>query len=780
MGIEITTEPFSDEQGGPVRAGQARDELPGRINATPGASGCRSKGMETGRGGPRTDETSPRPTANAPIVPSNQATDQAACYGATMDGSGDGYTALRAVREGDSIVDWVVVDANALVRERWLWVVGDIVGVLQSQLNAAADNQVFNDLYCAALATGQRQMADLSLTLPGGKGGWRRVVVVPVDEDTVTVVTRDISRERYFEAAVQQERGRLRSLADETANADLTSDARAAEVRFASRSAAALFGGAGIVTIANTLLSRLDGVDVQALRMTALISILCAFVMPFLPWARYERLIGGVLIASAIAFLAVSDHFNHFSRAESAVAVYPVFFIMVIAWSGLTQRKGAAIGAALLSVPALGGILVAGGHGAIGWQCVVVTLPAAAILGEVLSWSYSRAARLARLEANRHLHDSLTGLANRVMLIDRLDQALARIRRTDQMLAVFFVDLDRFKHVNDTLGHSAGDQLLVEAAARLRSVVRDSDTVARLGGDEFVLLCEPVDATRDAVEVAQRIVTALETPFVCGENQARVSASVGIVLSVDGHETADAVLKNADTAMYRAKAVGGTGYELFDEAMQNWVATRLELEVALRQAVGQGELRVFYQPVVAADSGRIVSFEALVRWERPGFGLVGPAEFISIAEESGLILEIGAWVLEEACRQAASWATRWPDRRIGVAVNVSSRQVLKGNLVDEVTRALELSALDPTLLTLELTETTLIDDAVNAQPLLRALRELGVNLALDDFGTGYSSLTYLRSFPIGVIKIDQSFVPRLVATRTTRRSSPPSSRWPEA
>ncbi|HEY5012473.1 MAG TPA: EAL domain-containing protein [Acidimicrobiia bacterium] len=690
-------------------------------------------------------------------IPDDRAARAAWCS-AAIDGGGDGYTALRAVREGDAIVDWVIVDANALVRERWGWVVGDVVGVRQSQLNGAADNSAFTDLYREALVTGKRQIAELPLALPGGKGGWRRVVVVPIDQETVTVVTRDISRERYFETAVEHERRRLRGLADENARGDLTSDERAAEVRFTSRSAATLFAGAGGVTIANAFLSRLDHVDVGALRVTGVLSLLCALVTFFLPWARYERVISGTIVLGAIAFLAVSDHFDHFSRTESAVAIYPVFFIIVIAWSGLTLRRGAATMAALVSVPALGAILSAGGHGSIGWQCAVVTLPAAAILGEVLSWSYNRANQLARLEANRHLHDSLTGLANRVMLIDHLDQALARIRRTDHMLAVLFVDLDHFKQVNDTLGHSAGDELLVEASARLRAVVRETDTVARLGGDEFVVLCEDIESAREATEVAQRVMDALEAPFMCGENPARVSASVGIVLSVDGNETADAVLKNADTAMYRAKASGGSGYELFDEAMQHWVATRLEVEVALRRAVAQGELRLHYQPVVVADTGQVSSFEALVRWERPGFGLVQPGEFITIAEETGLILEIGAWVLGEACREAAAWAVRWPARRIGIAVNISSRQIIKGNLVEEVTRALAGSGLDPTLLTLELTETTLIDDAMNAQPLLRALRELGVNLALDDFGTGYSSLTYLRTFPINVIKIDQSFV----------------------
>jgi EAL domain-containing protein (putative c-di-GMP-specific phosphodiesterase class I) len=217
-------------------------------------------------------------------------------------------------------------------------------------------------------------------------------------------------------------------------------------------------------------------------------------------------------------------------------------------------------------------------------------------------------------------------------------------------------------------------------------------------------------------------------------------------------------LANADIAMYRAKDNGRSCYELFDEAMQQWVTTQGALDTALRQSLVRSEFRVFCQPFIAADTGMIRGFEALLRWQRPGFGLVQPNEFIPAAEETGLIVDIGAWVLEEACRHAASWARRWPDKRLGISVNLSSRQLLTGDIVDVVTGALARSGLDPTTLTLELTESTLIDDALGAQQLLRELRDLGLNLALDDFGTGYSSLTYLRAFPINILKIDKSFI----------------------
>ncbi len=356
------------------------------------------------------------------------------------------------------------------------------------------------------------------------------------------------------------------------------------------------------------------------------------------------------------------------------------------------------------------------------------------------------------------LHDALTGLANRAMLTDRIDQANARARRHATMIGVLFVDLDRFKTVNDLLGHAAGDAVLVEVTARLRNIVREVDTIARLGGDEFVVLCEDIEGVRHVTDLSQRIVETLSEPFSIDGNDVDLSASVGIAISTDGLDSCDTLLTNADTAMYRAKQNGRARYQIFDDEMQVWIANRLELEVALRHAVRGNELRVYYQPIVGADPGEVAGFEALVRWERPGVGLVNPDEFIGVAEETGLIVQLGAWVLEESCREAASWVTRFPGRRLGISVNVSSREILAGDIAARVVNVLDRTGLDPTLLTLELTESTLIDDAVEAKEVLHQLRNLGVNLALDDFGTGYSSLTYLRTFPFNSIKIDRSFV----------------------
>lgn len=673
----------------------------------------------------------------------------------TLDASGDGYMAWRAVRDGDEIVDWIVLDANSLTRERWASVVGDIVGVSAARLNSAADNSRFFDLFAEALATGERQILELQLALPAGTGGWRRVEATPLDGDTVSVVSRDISREHYLESTLERERRRLH--ARPWYSTDEMTDVKS-EARFASRTVCALFLGSGVVAFANSSISTLDRVDVTGLRVTGLLSALIAFMVLLLPWERHFRIVANGLILGTLVFLVASDQFDHYSRSESALAVYPVFFILLIAWTGLTRPKGAATIAACASAPALYWILAAGGRSSVGWQCLIVTIPVAAVLGEVLSWNSHRARALTNIEMERRLHDPLTGLANRTMLSMRLDHALALVRRSSGALAVLYIDVDHFKDVNDTFGHNIGDDVLIETAARLRSTARDTDTVARIGGDEFVILCEDVEDLHATTEIAQRFLDVIATNFSFDANTARVTLSIGIAFSSTGAETAETLLQNADLALYRAKQSGRARFEVFGDTLRHEVAVRRELEVALSQAVPRNELRVYFQPTVASETGTIVGFEALARWERPGYGLVSPGDFISVAEETGLITELGAWVLANACEEAASWTARWPERRIGLAVNLSGHQILDGNIVELVEHTLTTSGLDPQLLTLELTESTLIDNSANTEPRLRALRGLGVNLAIDDFGTGYSSLTYLRRLPINVVKIDQSFI----------------------
>ena len=359
------------------------------------------------------------------------------------------------------------------------------------------------------------------------------------------------------------------------------------------------------------------------------------------------------------------------------------------------------------------------------------------------------------------LRDALTGLANRTLFRDRVEHALAREHRDGNRVAVLFLDLDNFKNVNDSLGHHAGDQLLCAVSARLLNATRGCDTVARLGGDEFAVLLDNARTAAAAQAVAERIVTALRAPVAigaeAGAREARVGVSVGIAFAGPEVDT-DALLRHADAAMYQAKAGGKGRYCIFDPVLVAAAAERLELERDLEHALARGEFALVYQPIVTLATAAVVSAESLLRWRHPARGLVSPVDFIPLAEASGLIVDIGRWVLEEACRSAATWPSRADGAPVGVTVNVSGRQLLHPALAGHVADALATSGLAPARLTLEITESVLMQDTDAALDTLHALKSLGVRLAVDDFGTGYSSLRYLQRFPVDVLKIDKSFV----------------------
>jgi diguanylate cyclase (GGDEF)-like protein/PAS domain S-box-containing protein len=360
--------------------------------------------------------------------------------------------------------------------------------------------------------------------------------------------------------------------------------------------------------------------------------------------------------------------------------------------------------------------------------------------------------------AHQAMHDALTGLPNRTLFLDRLAHALRRRRRGGTgVLAVLFFDVDRFKVVNDSLGHAVGDRLLVDVAARVDAALRPADTVARFGGDEFTVLCEDIAGELEAVAIAQRLVDLFDEPFDIDGREVFLSTSVGIALasgSATGRSTdrPDDLIRDADAAMYRAKELGKARYELFDTAMRTQALHRLELENALRRAVERDELRLHLQPEIAVESGAIVGFEALVRWEHPERGLLGPGDFVSLAEETGLIGAVGAWVLRQACALAASWATPG----LLISVNVSARQLAGGDFTDLVATVLAETGLPADMLCLELTESAVVEHGAMAT--LEGLKRLGVRLAIDDFGTGWSSLGHLRRFPIDIVKLDRSFV----------------------
>jgi diguanylate cyclase (GGDEF)-like protein/PAS domain S-box-containing protein len=358
------------------------------------------------------------------------------------------------------------------------------------------------------------------------------------------------------------------------------------------------------------------------------------------------------------------------------------------------------------------------------------------------------------------LHDPLSGLPNRSFFMTLLDRAIMRTRRHRHYLfAVLFVDLDRFKLVNDSLGHTVGDQLLMAISDRLRQCLRPGDVVARLGGDEFSILLDDIDSASDATRVAERIQTELKEPFVFGGQEAFTSASIGIALSTAGHERPEYFLRDADTAMYRAKARGKARYEMFDEAMHARAVAELRLETDLRRALEREEFRVRYQPIVSLHDSRAIGFEALVRWQHADRGLVAPGEFIPVAEETGLIVPMSHWVMETACRQMRAWLDQFPDLPdLSISVNLSAKHFQQPDLLAQVLAVLEATGLPARNLKLEITESVLMDGPESHVAVIRELRRVGIQVLIDDFGTGYSSLSYLQRFAVDTLKIDRSFL----------------------
>jgi diguanylate cyclase (GGDEF)-like protein len=369
------------------------------------------------------------------------------------------------------------------------------------------------------------------------------------------------------------------------------------------------------------------------------------------------------------------------------------------------------------------------------------------------------------LEAVTHqaFHDPLTDLANRALFTDRVAAALARRGDTSTAtVAVLLLDLDDFKTVNDSLGHAAGDELLIAVAARLRSCVRPGDTLARLAGDEFAILLDDLDDDGAAVAVAKRVGMRLEAPFEIEAMEIAVRASIGISLGQTPDARPDDLMRDADVAMYEAKARGKGGYQVFEPHMRRAVVKRMELKADLRHALERGELHVRYQPYVKLEDESIVGAEALVRWDHPDRGVIPPLDFIPLAEEMGLIVPIGRWVLGEASGQAVEWARRWPELGpLTLSVNISARQLQDRGFVGEVAEIVAEHGLPAERVVLELTESSLVEDPDQAVRRLRGLRELGIRLAIDDFGTGYSSLGYLQRYPIEILKVHRTFVAEL-------------------
>jgi diguanylate cyclase (GGDEF)-like protein len=390
------------------------------------------------------------------------------------------------------------------------------------------------------------------------------------------------------------------------------------------------------------------------------------------------------------------------------------------------------------------------------------------VLGESVQASVEQLSRSIREQealrsrlAEQAHHDALTGLLNRAGFLVVLEDALARARDEDRQVALLFVDLDGFKRANDSHGHSFGDDVLRLTAARIGTVSRVGDTVARLGGDEFVVIAEGIDGVDAATRLGERLVSAVSVPIELGGRTARIGASVGVAVSEDARVPASDLLADADQAVYRAKRSGRGRVEVCNDALRREVAERNDIEAALRNAIHSGELELHYQPVVDTSTQDLKGFEALVRWRRPGYGLVPPADFIPVAEASDLVIDLGRWVLAEATSQLVRWSSSPGMAGAHVSVNVSGRHLLNGAVVDDVREALEHSGLAADRLVVEITETVILADLDVAVAHLDALRALGVRIALDDFGTGYTSIGQLGRLPVDILKIDRAFVSEL-------------------
>ncbi len=363
---------------------------------------------------------------------------------------------------------------------------------------------------------------------------------------------------------------------------------------------------------------------------------------------------------------------------------------------------------------------------------------------------------------DRKVHDPLTGLPNRALFLDRLKNALHRGRRKlDRLNAVLFLDLDRFKVVNDSLGHPAGDQLLKNVASVLRASLRPGDTVARIGGDEFLILLEDIESADEAAAIAERIQAELRQPFQVDDEELFTTASIGIALSATGLEPPENLLRDADTAMYQAKARGSGRHRIFDRDMRKRALDQLRIETDLRRALERDEFVLHYQPILRLATDEIDGFEALIRWQHPERGLLAPREFIDAAEETGLILPIGRWVLRTACLQMASWLAGGAEPGWRMSINLSPKQFGHPRLVHDIRETLASASLAPENLQLEITEGTFIENLENAAAMIDSLRHMGIQVAIDDFGTGYSSLGYLDRLPVDILKIDRSFVSKL-------------------
>jgi diguanylate cyclase (GGDEF)-like protein/PAS domain S-box-containing protein len=711
-----------------------------------------------------------------------------------------GFVVFRAVRRSGAI-DWEVLDANAYVRDRWAQG-GTTAGHCMSTHADAETRAVINPMLEEALAAGTRVEADHEVRLPSGTTSWRRVIAIPIGIDVVATMAYDIAElvdARTHAAALSQHSSDVVAIAGPDSGLVWVSPAVEAMLGYpvdamigkcavdlvhaddvdAVVSRFLTVGGDPSVTptvelrllrsdgdyrwFQCSIANRLDDPDVRGIVMS--MHDIHARRCSEDALRMSELRMRSILETAADAIVTSDDtgtiiEFNQAAERmfrRSASEMIGRFYYDILgpkAGNKMWARK--AIDAARSGIPMEIVTQRADGEAFEARISISRTSLDGRTLITAILRDVTQEKETARVLEQRGLYDDLTGLASRKLLIDRLEESVRRARRRRTFVGVVLLDVDRFKHVNDSLGHDVGDALLVEIAQRLQAGAGETNTVARLGGDEFVVLCDEVGDIDEVSDHAHRLDELLRAPFTLGDVELMLTASIGIAVWNGGDEPADELVRHADAAMYRAKDRGRGRIELFDEPMQAQVSERLTLESALRRAIDRDELVSYYQPIVAFTSGRATHLEALVRWQRPDVELVPPDQFIGIAEETGLINEIGEWMLDRAAHDCATWQEIAPG--VGVSVNVSPRQFDSHSIIDAVAGVLRDTGLAPELLGLEITESVLLGDADETVGMLRELKALGVRVALDDFGTGYSSLTYLQRLPIDELKIDRTFV----------------------
>ncbi|MCU1466589.1 MAG: diguanylate cyclase/phosphodiesterase with sensor(s) [Actinomycetia bacterium] len=718
-----------------------------------------------------------------------------------LEGAQVGFVVFRAVHRSDG-VDWEVLDANAFVRDRWVDGALTAAGHRLSTHADPATRDAVGPMLESALAAGGRIEADHEVRLPSGASAWRRVVAVPLDHDVVATMTYDIGDlvdARTRAAALSQHSSDVVAIAGADSGLTWVSPAVEAMLGYPVE---AMIGTCAVdlvhpddvdavvsrfLTVGDdpsvtptvelrlrrsdgdfrwfqcSIANRLDDPDVRGIVMS--MHDIHARRCSEDALRMSELRMRSILETAADAIVTTDDDgiILEFNQAAERMFRRPAAEMIGCYYYDLlgpsTEKKmwpRKAIDAVRSGTPLE--IVTQRSDGEAFEARISISRTeldgrtfTTAILRDV-----TQEKETARVLEQRGLYDELTGLASRKLLIDRLDESIRRAKRRRALVGVVLLDVDRFKHVNDSLGHDVGDALLVQVAERLRADAGETNTVARLGGDEFVVLCDEVRDVDEVSEHAHRLDELLRAPFSLDGIELMLTASIGIAVWNGGDERADELVRHADAAMYRAKDRGRGRIELFDEPMQTQVSARLALESALRRAIDRDELVAYYQPIVAFTSGRPTHLEALVRWQRPDVELVPPDVFIGIAEETGLIHPIGEWMLERAAHDCANWQGIAPG--VGVSVNVSPRQFDSPSIVEAVAGVLRDTGLAPELLGLEITESVLLGDADETVGLLHELKALGVRVALDDFGTGYSSLTYLQRLPIDELKIDRTFV----------------------